>query len=198
MSAVTLFFSEQFPTDDFRKLSEYNAITRLLDTAKYGIELKGELKKSIALKMQKLSDDYGLLQILEILRILNEIAISENYNILMDQGFYVPKNREWARITNIVDFIRLNLSEKITIKEIADIAFMHEGSVNRLFKQATGFTLVEYINLMRIGKACELLSGTQMKTYEIAFACGFNNLSNFNRIFKKVKKLTPNAYRIQF
>lgn len=198
VSAITVFFSNEFPTKEFKLLPEFASITRLLETAKFGIELKGKLRERIAKKLTQLTVNYSLEQMMHLLSILNEIANLKEYNILMDKGFSVSKKQDWERISKIVNHIRINISNKITIKEIADIAFMHTGSVNRFFKQATGFSLIEYINLMRIGMACDLLSGSYKNITDIAFECGFNNLSHFNRIFKRVKKTTPNEYRKQF
>jgi len=197
VSAITVFFSEDFPSKDFKLLPEFNRIAKLLEMSKFGIELKGTLKKEIAAKISELEADYSIEQMMKIMSILNSIATSEEFNILMSQGFLVTKNHDWNRISEIVTYIQNHISEKITIDDLANIVFMHPGSVNRFFKQATGFTLIEYINLMRIGMACELLSNTDKKTSDIAYECGFNNLSHFNRIFKRVKGATPKGYRMQ-
>lgn len=198
VSAVTLFFSSVFPSDDFLKLPEFNNVKGLLEAAKYGIELKGKLRKSVADQLQALKNDYSLGQILKILALLNEIAESKEYNVLMSRGYAVLKKNDRERVTQIVSYIKEHLSQRITVQKLADIACMHTGSVNRFFKQATGFTLVEYINLMRIGKACDLLSTSSQKTSDIAGECGFSNLSYFNRTFKRVKNITPREYRKQF
>lgn len=197
VSAISIFFSNEFPSKDFKSLPEFNTILTLLETAKYGIELKGELKKQIARKLSQLNFEYSLDQMMRILSILNDIAQSGEYNILMDIGFSTPKKHDWERVTKIVSYIQTNISRKITIQEIANTACMHHGSVNRFFKQASGFTLVEYINLMRIGLACELLSGTYKTIMDISHECGFSNLSHFNRMFKRVKNTTPIKYRKQ-
>lgn len=198
VSAISLFFSEEFPTKDFLLLPEFSAISSLLESAKYGIELKGALRKRIASQMTQLPAEYSLDQILRIIDILNDISLSAEYNLLMDRGFSVAKRHDRERINTLVRYIRDHISEKITIEKLADLACMHPGSVTRFFKQSTGFALVEYINLMRIGLACQLLNETNKTVLDIALDCGFHNLSHFNRTFKRLKMMTPGAYRRQF
>jgi len=198
VSAITIFFSEDFPSKDFKLLPEFTIISKVLETSKYGIELKGALRDHIASKLSELASDHSLEQMMNIMSILHTIGTSGEYNILMTSGFFAPKNQDWDRISEIVTYIQTHISEKIKVEDLANIAFMHSGSVNRFFKQATGFTLIEYINLMRIGRACELLSNTDKKTSDVAYDCGFNNLSHFNRIFKRVKGVTPKAYRMRW
>lgn len=193
--AISVFFSEHFPTKDFQNLPEFKAIADLLELAKFGIELKGNLRKNIAEKMQQLSPDYSLRQLVAILKILDEIALSGEYNVLLDKGFAIQRQQDKERITDLVKYIRTHISQKITVAELAEKACMHPGSVNRFFKKSTGFTLVEYINLTRIGLACQLLTETHRPILDIALECGFNNLSNFNRIFKRTKGTTPTNYR---
>lgn len=195
VSAISLFFTNGFPTIDFKHLPEFSGIVKLLDTAKFGIQLKGKLRDEVANKMLELKFEYGLTEILKIISILHRIAESKEYNILMDRGFEITKKNDRERINNLVIYINKNIARKISIQELSNVACMHQGSVNRFFKQGTGFSLIEYINLMRVGKACELLIGTNNKISDISHECGFNNLSNFNRIFKRVKELTPNEYR---
>ncbi|RIJ50409.1 AraC family transcriptional regulator [Maribellus luteus] len=197
VAAITVFFSEDFPSPDFKLLSEFDNITELLKTSRFGIELKGELRKKIQRKLMKLTNGHTLNQIINIINILSSIAKSKEYIILMDRGFSSPKHGDLDRITELVKYIQENITRKITIDDLANKVHMHTGSVNRFFKQATGFSLIEYINLMRIGMACELLTGTEKKTADIAFECGFNNLSHFNRTFKRVKNTTPKEFRSQ-
>ena len=116
----------------------------------------------------------------------------------MDKGFSILRKQDYDRINRLVKYIQQNISNKISLDELAEIAFMHPGSVNRFFKKSTGFSMVEYINLTRIGLACQLLSEGQKSILDISLECGFQNLSNFNRTFKRVKGITPRQYRQHF
>ena len=71
-------------------------------------------------------------------------------------------------------------------------------SFNRFIKKRTGKTFIDYVNNTRLSFATKLLIETDLNIGEIGFKSGFNNIANFNRIFKKVKKCTPNEYRLRF
>ena len=198
VSAISLFFEPDFPTPDFQLLAEFKPIATLLEAAQQGIELQDTLRNRIAKRLVKLPTESGLLQMIGILSMLEEIARSKEYYVLLDGAFTVTKNFDGERIAKLVEYVRAHITEKIYIRDLADLACMHPGSVTRFFKQSTGFALKEYINLMRIGRACQMLTETNKPVYDVSQACGFDNLSHFNRLFKRVKHHTPQEYRKQF
>ena len=134
-------------------------------------------------------------QIIQLLSILNEISLSDEYDLLSKSEAITKETILNDRINRIMDYIVDHYKSKLSIQSIADVACMHKASVGRFFKHITGFTLVEYINLVRIGKVCEQLNETSKSINVIAMECGFDNLSNFNRCFKKLKGITPQQYR---
>ncbi len=75
---------------------------------------------------------------------------------------------------------------------------MSNVSFNRFIKKRTGKTFIEYLNDVRIGYASRKLIERDLSVSEIAFMCGFNNIANFNRVFKKNKNRTPTKYRQDF
>lgn len=77
------------------------------------------------------------------------------------------------------------------MKQLAEVMDIHPSSVGRFFKKNTGYTTTEYLNQIRIGYACRLLMGKNISISNASFASGFNNLSHFNRLFLKIKRMTP-------
>lgn len=193
--AYCIYFSEYFPSKDFQQLPAYKNIENLKKLARRGIQLKGKLKEDIAKKITSMNnlDNFG--QIIQLLSILNEISLSDEYDLLSRSDAITKETILNDRINQIMDYIVYHYKSKLSIQNIADVACMHKVSVGRFFKQITGFTLVEYINLVRIGKVCEQLNETSKSINVIAMECGFDNLSNFNRCFKKMKGITPQQYR---
>ncbi|MBQ9135569.1 MAG: helix-turn-helix transcriptional regulator [Lachnospiraceae bacterium] len=97
-----------------------------------------------------------------------------------------------------LEFINENFCESITVEKLAEITHLSKSYFMDRFKQAAGVGAVEYLIQLRIKKACELLVNTEKTTAEIAFECGFRNLSNYNRQFKRIVGCTPNEYRRTF
>ncbi|HQS53299.1 MAG TPA: AraC family transcriptional regulator, partial [Daejeonella sp.] len=83
----------------------------------------------------------------------------------------------------------------ITLNEVASVANMAVSTFCNYFKEHYRVTFVEYLNKVRVGHACKLLAELDENVVEIAYKCGFNNLANFNRQFRKIKNMTPSEYR---
>ena len=82
--------------------------------------------------------------------------------------------------------------------DVSKVAAMSPVSFNRFIKKRTGKTFVNYLNDIRVGYAARWLVEKDSSISEIAFRTGFNNIANFNRIFKSLKKITPSQYRDEF
>jgi transcriptional regulator GlxA family with amidase domain len=94
-----------------------------------------------------------------------------------------------------MDYLNKNFDKDVTLTEAAKIALMTEVAFSRFFKTRTGKTFVDTLNEIRLGHASRMLIETSQNITEIAYKCGFNNMSNFNRIFKKKKNCTPKDFR---
>ena len=78
---------------------------------------------------------------------------------------------------------------------LARRASLSVAAFSRFFKLRTGKTLPQYVNELRIGRACRLLADERLKVTQVALECGFTNLANFNRRFRDITRLTPREYR---
>lgn len=94
-----------------------------------------------------------------------------------------------------IAYMTENYSEDITIEQLAETVCLSKSYFMRRFKEAAGVGAIAYLSQLRIRKACEILSQTDKTAAETAFACGFRNLSNFNRLFRKIAGCTPKEYR---
>ena len=101
------------------------------------------------------------------------------------------------QIRQVIDFIHDNYGEPLSLEEMAEQANLSKSWFMQRFKETTGISAMEYLNRLRVQKVCEqILDGKGIS--EIAFACGFRNLSNFNRIFKNIVGMTPREYLYQY
>ncbi len=107
-----------------------------------------------------------------------------------------PKQRRNTElIKNVLIYIEENLDKPLTTQILSKNLYLSSEHFCRLFKRATGRTPVDYINNLKMNKAAELLQFEDKKVIEIAFMLGFNNLSHFNRLFKRYMKKLPKEYK---
>ena len=94
-----------------------------------------------------------------------------------------------------LEYIKEHFQENITIQQLAAVVHLSESYFMNQFQRHVGFTAIEYISHFRINQACRLLGDTRKSVLEVAFDCGFRNISNFNRQFRKVTGCSPTEYR---
>ncbi|WGH75062.1 AraC family transcriptional regulator [Tenacibaculum tangerinum] len=193
---ISLFFTKHSFGKDFFLLDDFKELLPFFEKSVSGFKLvenRREVMK-IFLGLQKstnLNRFIGLLQVLKI-------VINSKTEALA--SFVYPKrytDNEGDRMRTIMDFTMNNFDKNINLHEIAEKANMTPNAFCRYFKQRTNKTYFTFLNELRIENACKLLvSNNSLTISEIAYKCGFNNLSNFNRSFKKNKLIKPSEYRI--
>ncbi|GGL60899.1 AraC family transcriptional regulator [Sporolactobacillus putidus] len=102
------------------------------------------------------------------------------------------------QLKSVISFMNENFQKSMTVAELADQALMSEAHFCRTFKKIYGETVVNYINLLRVDKAVDLLQSGSLSITEIAMAVGFNDANYFSRVFKRKKGITPQAMRQAF
>lgn len=105
------------------------------------------------------------------------------------------ENSKSELIRPAVEYINVNFRENITVEQLAETVHLSKSYFMNRFKAAAGVGAAEYIDQVRIKNACAVLTNTDMTSAQTAFECGFRNLSNFNRQFKKIVGCTPSEYR---
>jgi transcriptional regulator GlxA family with amidase domain len=138
----------------------------------------------------------GFDSVLELLSILHDLSISRNMRTLSDPSFTNEKfNYNSRRIEKVFEFMNDNYNKQVSLAEVSRIANMPEASFSRFIKKRTGKTFIDSLNEIRLGHASRMLIDTTNTVAEIAYKCGFNNISNFNRIFKRKKFCIPKEFR---
>lgn len=105
------------------------------------------------------------------------------------------KNREASAVDILIRYIHEHLEHDLSRAELADIVHLHPDYLSALFRQKMNVSLLEYITKERITKAKQLLLTTDIPIGEIATRTGFQNISYFSKMFKRLEHLTPNQYR---
>lgn len=135
--------------------------------------------------------------ILIFLSLLNQLAHDQAYTVLSHSHFSkLEDTYDSRRVRTIMEYLNSNYHRPVRLSEMAALVNMSEPSFSRFIKRRTGYNFIDCLNNIRISAASRRLIDEPANTIaEIAFKCGFNNLSNFNRIFKKYKGYTPHDFR---
>ncbi|MDR3711739.1 MAG: AraC family transcriptional regulator [Puia sp.] len=195
VEAVAVHFREDFWGDAFLELPELKTIRDLLEKAKRGIRITGETKSRITAQMESILKASGTQRIGYLLGMLDQAAASREFELLSSVGF--SKNYDLLntdKINRIYTYTFNNFQKKITLKDAAATVNISPHSFCRYFRSRTLKTYGQFVLEVRIGYACKLLIENKMSVARIGYACGFNNLSNFNRHFKTLVGSTPLQY----
>ena len=194
---ITIQFHRDLFDSKFLKRNQMIFIRNMFERSLRGILFSKETIQFIMPRLKALSQRSGFDSVLELMSILHDLSTSRNIRTLSDTSFNNIETLTYnsRRIELIMNYINHNFDKTITLNEAARIAAMSEVALSRFFKQRTGKTFIDTLNEIRLGNASRMLIETTHSINEIAFKCGFNNISNFNRIFKKKKDCTPKEFR---
>lgn len=196
--SLVIHFLEDFMGGNFFDLPECQAIKNLLERSKRGLNFGPQTLKKVAAKIEGLQYITGINRLLELIAVLAILSESEDAQELTTNSMSLQNEVDSARINGVLSFIVQNYQQEIHLSEVAKLANMSESAFSRYFKKRTRRTFSQFIAEIRIEHACKLLVQDKMSISAVALESGFNNLSNFNRQFKLLKKTTPLAYRSTF
>ena len=190
----------QFHRDLFdEKLLQRNHlifIKTLLERSVRGILFSKETIEVIKPRLIALTQKSGFGSVLELISILHDLSTSRNMQTLTSATFVNENfNYNSRRIEKAFEYMKSNYDKNITLDEIARIVNMTEVGFSRFIKKRTGKTFIDSLNDIRLGHASRFLIETTLTIAELSFRCGFNNMSYFNRIFKKRHNCTPKEFR---
>jgi AraC-like DNA-binding protein len=181
-------------------LSEFTAIRQLIARAQQGIKFGERARRHAGPLLLELTKEGGpgAARLLGLLHVLNFLALTDDYTLLSRIGHpSLLNDASTVRLRRVCSFLLDHYLEPIRLSEVAALANMSEKAFCRFFKRGTQKTLVQFVNDLRISHACKLLIAGQLSVSEVCFASGFNNLSHFNRMFKRTLGSSPQRYRGQ-
>lgn len=194
--AVVIHFKEDFLGKHFFDIPEMETMKRLLDLSKRGMAITGKTREKMNLIMKRMMPMNGIQRLASLMSIFDILSSTSEYELLASPDFANnPDKKESNRLGEVMEYIMRNFDEDISLPKAASMANMGLTTFCNFFKENYRVTFVEYLNLIRVGHACKLLSLNDQTIAEIAYSCGFSTLANFNRQFKKYKGMTPSDYR---
>lgn len=194
--AIVIHFNIDFLGNGFFNIPEMATIAKFLEESVMGFSISGNTRQLVAQKMIDMLEMSGPARIIGLLSILNLLVETKEKEILASPGFIENfKTSGSEQITEVCDYIMKNFTSDLTLNQVAEIAHMSPNVFCNFFKQRTRKTFVNFLNEVRIGYACKLLSDDQHNISEICYLSGFHNLSNFNRQFIRIVNKTPLQYK---
>lgn len=194
---ITIQFDIDFSANSLFDRNPFNSMKRMMVEAQKGLCFPLDAIMKVYRELDTLSSiKDGFYAFMQFLTILYELSKCEGARALSSTSFAkieVPSDSR--RVQKVKTFIDAHYREEIRLAQLSDIAGMSDSSFSRFFKLHTGRNLSDYIIDLRLGYACRQLVDSTNSVAEICYACGFNNLSNFNRIFRKRKGCSPSEFR---
>ncbi|MEM7626710.1 MAG: AraC family transcriptional regulator [Planctomycetota bacterium] len=196
--AVVVQFAQDFAGPGLWGLPEAEAVAALLRRAERGLVLEPNAH-GLTERLCGLVDLKGWALVLGVLEVLGEMAADPDAGrVLSDPAHAVaPRRDDQRRIDRVCRWAAEHYTQPLRQTEAAATAHLSPSSFSRFFKRMTGRTFVAYLHELRIAEACRQLTDPQRPITDICFACGFENLSNFNRTFRRLRGVSPRNYRKQ-
>lgn len=193
--SIVVHFSENSFGENFLSLPETKPLQALFSRSARGLEVTGGTNARISAMMHELCEHKGLNRWIKLIEIVKTLAESDELRPISHESIQGKNQTESDRMNKVFEFVMKNFHRGITVSEMAQQIHLAESSFSRYFSNRTRKTFITFVNEVRLSHACKLLSENQINISEVCFQCGFNNLSNFNRLFKKMYGISPLVYR---
>lgn len=198
-TAIVIHFSTDWLRQATTSWPEMQFLSRMLDKCSHGLTFDdGQLREQAVEGIQDLSARAGLSRLAKLLEVLHLLASHQSTRSLASPGYRKSSRPVDPRIDKVCRFVNDRINEELTQREIAAMIRMKPTSFSRLFKRAMGKTFIEYVHELRVANACRSLIESDDSITDVCFRSGFNNVSNFNRVFRRLVGVSPRAYRRQF
>lgn len=194
---ITIQIPKDFFPDSLMNRRIMSPIKELFVNARLGVAFGMKAIMTVYDRLQELTKAEPSFRTLSMMNeILYDLAVGHDYHVLASSRYsHVQIPVISRRIQNIKEYVDSHYNEEIRMEVLSDIVSMTPNALSRFFKQHTNRSISDYINDVRIGHASELLLDSMRPVAEICYECGFNTISNFNRIFKSCKGCTPSEFR---
>jgi AraC-like DNA-binding protein len=196
--AIVIQFLHDFLGDQFMSIPENYQLANFLKASTQGCKIFGQTKAKIISCIKSMVAMNKTERLYTLFKIFYTLSESKEYQLLASPGFIEPfNNHDEEPITMAWQYILKNYQHDIKIKDLLEITCMSSTAFCSSFKKYYKMNFKEYLLNLRIGYACRLLQERSVSIAEIAYESGFQNLSNFNRQFKRIKGITPKNFKYE-
>ncbi len=193
---ITIQFHKDLFDEKMLRRNQLYFIKAMFEKSRRGILFSKSTSLQISSRLKQLPQKQGFDSVMELMSILHDLSISRDMRILSDATFSnVHLSYNSRRVEKVMEHMNLNFDKPICLADAAKLTNMTEVSFSRFFKMHAGKSFIDSLLEIRLGHASRNLIDTHKPISEVAYDCGFNNISNFNRLFKKKKGCTPKEFR---
>jgi len=196
VESVVVQFLPEFLGASFFDAPELRAVRRLIARATRGLTFTAATRKKVSAALDALGTKSGAARLFSLLEVLSVLAADRATRPLCSPRYAPPHDpASGAKINAVYRHLAANFRETIFQADVARSIGLSPAAFSRFFRRTTGRGFTETLNDIRLGHACELLRETDQTVAEICYACGFENLANFNRQFRRRHALSPREWR---
>lgn len=196
---VTIQFHPDLLAESFLNKNQLISIQELFKRARKGIVFSRNAIDKVRPILKTITcETDSFYSVIKLFIILHELSVDSEARELSSHSFTGGGDEKYSnnpRINKVVDYLHAHYAESVHLSDVAALVNLSDASFCRFIKQHTSKSFVDFLTDIRIGKAIRALVDSPETIAEIGYGCGFNNLSNFNRIFKKRKGVTPTEFR---
>lgn len=193
---IVLQFSGKTITHGIAAFPELAHLEWLLVQSRRGILFSDEVAGRAAVLLHRLLDATGIERVQQFLALLDLLARAKD-NVLLSTPEFEPDldGYQSSTINQVIAYLVEHMGDGLREADAARYAGMEPSAFSRFFRRHAGLPFIQYLNRLRVNRACEILTGSERSITEICYECGFNNVSNFNRQFLALKAMPPSQFR---
>ena len=195
---VVIQMKENFLGKDFLQVPEFSEIKQLFNKADYGLSFSGQTKEVVGEKLKEIVSLNHFEQLISLLHIFQLLATSEEVTVLnsspaMNKAF----EKDQQRMDLVYKYIETNYQQKLDVNEVAENTHVTTAAFCRFFKKNTKMTFTDFVNQYRINQAKNSLLQNKSVS-DACYSVGFDNISYFNKLFKKIVGENPSAFKKRY
>ena len=186
VEAIVVQFMPHLLGADWLQHPSMRPVRELFQRAQLGLDVRGAARRRATRQVMQISKAKGLRRVVLLLELLDDLARSKDLREIASPGFHAAIGAASSdRLGTVLAHIEEHLTEPIYVPGLAVMSGLSESAFSRLFKSCTNRTVPQYVNELRIARACRLLAETDQTVSQIADACGYPTPAHFQRQFHR-------------
>jgi AraC-like DNA-binding protein len=196
--AIVIKFDENFLGNQFLSLPGFLKVKDLiLNRSRKGLMILGIARQKVARMIESIVDtssDFD--RVMYLIQILNIVSNTDEYEyVSKTETIKIPRSSDLERLEKVIKYVNENYQDRIELEKVAELANMTPSAFCKYFKKRTLKTFTQFLNEVRIGNACKLLTEKELSVKQVCYMSGFNYLSNFYKQFHAIHSMSPLDYK---